>query len=312
MTSRPYRVAYVAGTGRSGSTLVAQYLERHSGGVHVGELRYLWERGVSENHLCECGSPFDRCEFWTEVMALAYGDDLARLSDELKQLSPRVDRIRRIPQAMTGAGRAYGEHRRRYGELVTPLYDAIAKIAGTDLVIDSSKDPSYLFLLSALDDIDVLPLHLVRDPRAVAYSWTRTRRRPEIHWKEQYMRTLRPRRAALIWLEYNTAFELFMARRGSSARLRYEDFSEDPEATIDRLARTAGTTATAAADGNSRGHSFSGNPMRFDRGPRVVTPDNEWEVGLPLRAQRVVTGLTLPLLPRYGYRTTVRKTSNCA
>lgn len=312
MGTPPYRVLYLAGTGRSGSTLVAQYLEHHTDGVHVGELRYLWERGVAENHLCECGRPFDRCEFWTEVIATAYGSDLQRCSDELRRLSPTVDRIRRIPQALTGLGRDYREHVRRYGELVLPLYDAVAAVTGAELVIDSSKDPSYLYLLSALDSIDLEPLHLVRDPRAVAYSWTRSRLRPEIHWKEQYMRTLRPRRAALIWLEYNTVIEVFMARHRSASRLRYEDFTADPDAAIRAVCRSAGVAMTAGRASAGTGHSLSGNPMRFERGPLVVRADTEWEIGLSTRAQRVVTGLTLPLLHRYGYRTNVRKRSHCA
>ncbi len=291
---------------------MAQCLERSTDGVHVGELRYLWERGVAENHLCECGSPFDHCEFWTEVIATAYGSDLQRSSDELRRLSPTVDRIRRIPQALTKVGREYREHVRRYGELVLPLYDAIASVTGAELVIDSSKDPSYLYLLSVLDGIDLEPLHIVRDPRAVAYSWTRTRRRPEIHWKEQYMRTIRPRRAARIWLEYNTVIEVFMARRRSSARLRYEDFTADPDATIRAICAAADIAVTTGRPSRGTGHSLSGNPMRFERGPLVVSADTEWEIGLSTRAQRVVIGLTLPLLHRYGYRTNVRKRSHCA
>lgn len=307
-----YRVLYIAGTGRSGSTLVAQCLEQQAGGVHVGEMRYLWERGVTENHLCECGAPFDRCEFWTEVLAAAYGTKARWVSDEVRALSSQVDRIRRIPQALANAGGQYRESTRRYAQLVTPLYDALARVADTDLLIDSSKDPSYLYLLSKLDTLRLEPLHLVRDPRAVAYSWTRTRRRPEIHWQEQYMRTIRPRRAALIWLEYNTAIEIFMARRKSRSRLRYEDFTTDPDRMITRVCRTAGLTEKASAMRGSRGHSLSGNPMRFDRRPLVVSLDNEWEVGLPARAQRVVTALTLPLLHRYQYATNLRKTATCA
>jgi hypothetical protein len=308
----PLRILYIAGTGRSGSTLVAQSLERRTNGVHAGEVRYLWDRGVAENHLCECGSPFDRCEFWTEVVSAAYGGELTRLSTEVRSLSHEVDRIRRIPQALTKIGSAYRERIRVFGELIKPLYDAIAVVAGTDLVIDSSKDPSYLYLLSALDELDVEPVHLVRDPRAVAYSWTRTRRRPEIHWKAQYMRTLRPRRTALIWLEYNTVIDVFMTRHRSTSRLRYEDFSLDPEATIRDVCRSAGVPLSERPKADAAGHSISGNPMRFERGPRVVRLDNEWEAGLPAHAQRVVTALTLPLLHRYDYRTRVSRSSQCA
>jgi hypothetical protein len=309
----PYRVLYIAGTGRSGSTLVAQSLAQCTRSVHAGEVRYIWERGVRENHLCECGKPFQDCEFWTEVVSAAYGSDLPSVADEVSALSQDVDRIRRIPQAITHIGDGYRERIRRYGELVTPLYDAIARIAGVDLVIDSSKDPSYLYVLSGLSGLDVTPLHLVRDPRAVAYSWTRRRRRPEIHWEERYMRTIRPRRAALIWLEYNTAIEVYLKRLRSGPRLRYEDFATAPDVTIRRLCRSAGVRVTGREDRMSTtGHSLSGNPMRFERGPVVVTTDNEWERGLPRPDQRIVTALALPLMRRYGYPARLTREATCA
>jgi hypothetical protein len=103
-----------------------------------------------------------------------------------------------------------------------------------------------------------------------------------------------------------------MQRRGSSSRLRYEDFAVDPDAAIARICDSAGVAVTSGRPSAGTGHSLSGNPMRFDRGPLVISLDTEWEIGLSTRAQRVVTGLTLPLLHHYGYRTAVRKRSHCA
>lgn len=302
MSAPSYRLVYIAGTGRSGSTLVAQCLANAGGGTHAGELRYLWQRGVGENHLCECGAPFDRCAYWTEVLRKAYGAGTDPVAQRLAELAPQVDRIRRIPQAAARAGTRYRRHLREYGQLVLPLYDAIAAVSGADLVVDSSKDPSYLFALAALDALDLRVLHLVRDSRAVAYSWTRKRRRPEIHWQEQYMKTLPPGRAALIWLEYNSAIELYRRRNASSCRLHYEDFARQPVQAI----RSVGRSLACAVDadilpGATTGHSLSGNPMRFSAGPLVIRPDTEWATGLPVRDQRVVAALTLPLLRHYGY-----------
>ena len=55
MTRPDVRVAYIAGAGRSGSTLLAMMLGTLPGWVSVGELRHLWARGVEENQLCGCG-----------------------------------------------------------------------------------------------------------------------------------------------------------------------------------------------------------------------------------------------------------------
>ena len=46
-------------------------------------------------------------------------------------------------------------------------------IAKLPIMIDSSKWPTYGFLLSTIESFDMYVLHLVRDPRACAFSWQR-------------------------------------------------------------------------------------------------------------------------------------------
>ena len=45
--------------------------------------------------------------------------------------------------------------------------------------MDASKHASLAFCLRTEPAIDLRVMHLVRDPRAVAYSWTRPLKRPE-------------------------------------------------------------------------------------------------------------------------------------
>jgi hypothetical protein len=53
------------------------------------------------------------------------------------------------------------------------LYRAIQCVSGARVLIDSSKVPTYGLILSRTSDIHLSVLHLVRDSRAVAYSWLR-------------------------------------------------------------------------------------------------------------------------------------------
>ena len=72
------------------------------------------------------------------------------------------------------------------------------------------------------------------------------------------------------------------ATRTSSAR-------PEPPCAICDAARRAGREQPDSQDGT--GHSLSGNPMRFERGPLVVRPDTEWQQGCRARP-RLVTALT--------------------
>ena len=96
-------------------------------------------------------------------------------------------------------------------------------------------------------------------------------------------------------------------------RLRYEDFTAEPERTLRRIAGFAGLPAQDSypfltADGASRaglelacGHSVSGNPMRFTTGQVPISRDEQWRAGMSKAQRRAVTVLTLPLLAGYGY-----------
>ena len=52
------RVVYIAGWGRSGSTLLELILDTLPGWRATGELRCLWEAGLRRNQLCGCGARF--------------------------------------------------------------------------------------------------------------------------------------------------------------------------------------------------------------------------------------------------------------
>jgi hypothetical protein len=295
-------VLYIAGAGRSGSTVVARYLEAAVDACHVGELRYVWSRGVDEGQLCECGEPFGHCHFWSAVLAGAYPVGVAPVRQRMAVLSERVDRLRRIPANVAIAlGRRRSADVEAYGDCLVPLYGQVQRVSGASVVIDSSKDPSYLFALHATRRIQLQVLHLVRDSRAVAYSWTRVKKRPEVHWEDQAMAVRRPSLAARRWVENNLAVELFGRVSPRVHRLRYEDFADDPESATAGLVSELGLVRRPQPE-QVAGHSFSGNPMRFDRAPLRVRPDTAWSTDLDSRERRKVSLISFPLLKKYGYQ----------
>ncbi len=138
----PPQVLYVGGWGRSGSTLLSHLLGRLPEMVAVGELRYVWQAGVSGNELCGCGEPFDECPFWVAVGQEAFGGWDKIDLDEVLGLEAAVLRHSRIP--MLAAPRlfpAHAERLRRYTDITRNLYSAIAAVADARVVVDSTKNP---------------------------------------------------------------------------------------------------------------------------------------------------------------------------
>src|SRR5215470_15181513 len=164
-------VIYIAGSGRSGSTLLERVLGDMPGAVNVGELIDLFRRTAPRGERCGCGLAFAECPFWAGVGKRAFdGWEPGRLA-AIHWLQTRVARQRHLPRllAMPLAGRAFRDDLVAYGDSYRALYRAIADQAGARYVIDASKWPVQALALSRAG-LDIRVIHLVRDARGVAYS----------------------------------------------------------------------------------------------------------------------------------------------
>jgi Sulfotransferase family len=300
-------VLFIAGAARSGSTLLDRAIGMHDGFCSLGELQFIWQRSFGENQLCGCGEPFHDCDFWRAVSRAAFGSEPAGV-DQIgaRRLKAEIDSKRHLPSLLLNAPGAVRHALRAYGELIERLYGSILDVGGARVIVDSSKDPRHGLALSRLDCIDLHVVHLIRDPRAVAFSWGRKRARPEIHWQQQEMTCQPVRASAARWITHNAVVELLCSTAHRYHRLRYEDFVSDPLAAVSQILAAYGAAEAPVAGSAGelvleRSHSVSGNPMRFDSGPLRVKLDDEWRSAMRQRDRLAVAAMTWPLLARYGY-----------
>lgn len=295
-------VLFIAGFGRSGSTLLDRILGRIDGFVSVGEIRQLWQRGLVLGQLCGCGEPVPDCPFWTEVLKDAFGsfgtDDARRVLTMARGID-RVRAFRRAGRPGTGS---------EYTEILADLFRSVSRVSGARVIVDTSKSVTHgLLLKKALGD-RVRIVHLVRDSRAVAFSWMRHRKRPEIHWEQTEMPTYGALRTALDWMLVNGLIGRSRKQFGADMpRVRYEDLAEEPRETVTRMLEAVGIALPPGAEVPGRSftpgidHTVSGNPIRFQSGTIEIRPDLQWRSALPAGKRRLVTAVTWPLLKRYGY-----------
>ena len=170
-------VIYIAGTGRSGSTLLASLLGEVEGCFAAGEVRYLWQRGLAERRLCGCGVPVRECPVWKRVLAESgHLDDPDRVEGVVSLLQ-RTGRIRNLPAILVGSLRPELDPARslsgaRDRAALGDVYAAMAHVTGSRVIVDSSKLPAYANVLAATPGIDLRVVHLIRDPRGAAHSWS--------------------------------------------------------------------------------------------------------------------------------------------
>lgn len=303
MTNEPIRVILITGYSRSGSTLLARMLGEVDGVVSPGELRYLWRRGLVENRRCDCGEPSLSCPFWGKALERAFGS-VAELDHEaVLRLQSRVDRVKRIPSLASGSPReGLGEEVATYLSYFERLYEAIADVSGSRIVVDSSKDPSFGHVLARSERIELHAVHLVRDSRAVAHSWSRHKDDPGTG---RAMARQSPIRSALEWNVSNLAAGWLTRRVTSSLFLRYEDMVRAPGTAVRQVLTLVGGEGNVALEGSSvrlaAGHAVSGNPMRFERGLIPIRVDDSWREEMPPWRRAQVTALTWPGLVALGY-----------
>lgn len=305
------RILYIGALGRSGSTVLERLVATFPGHVAVGEVVHLWERGLKDDDLCGCGAAFSACPFWGEVGERAYGG-FGRLSaDGVIALKRQVDRNRFLPYLLADgrAPAAYRDALARYGAVLEPLYAAIADVSGAGTIIDSSKHPSYAYVLHRAAGHDLRLVHLVRDARGVANSVRKVVVRPETGDRHAEMERLGTFTVGGRWLSHNTAFHL-LAREVPTVFLRYEDFARFPEAALREI---AGLTGVADIDAHLAAmragtlpqpvvHSVAGNPIRLASGPVQVRLDEAWRSDLPRAERAKLATLTWPLRAAYRVR----------
>src|SRR5919197_566131 len=120
--------------------------------------------------------------------------------------------------------------------LLPPWGRAVHEHTGCRVIVDSSKSPAYAELLATLPGAEVFAVHLVRDPRAAAYSWRRQKRLPDFG-DDRLMLRQPPLVSARRWILWQTSTELLWRRRPDRyLRLRYEDVMGAPRPALRRIA----------------------------------------------------------------------------
>ncbi len=304
------KILFLAGYSRIGSTILERILNEIEGFVAVGELKYIWSSGMLYNHLCGCGRSFQSCSFWASVLEEAFGSLSGIDWRAMADLAAAATRSRHLGMLLTGRLNPTLQVRAQaYCDLLRNLYSALFLVSGARVVIDSSKHAKHAVLLAKAVHPEMSTLHvlhLLRDSRAVAYSWKRVKTKPEIPGSEIYMNRQSVGRSALEWTYFNIGASLLKRLDLPYQVMRYEDFATNPNSALPYVIewlRERPSFVPKLSGGqinlSSTCHGLAGNPVRFS-GPTIqLSLDQEWKSSMRLVDRSVVTAITWPLLLRY-------------
>ena len=301
------KVVYVTSSARSGSTLLDLILGSGPSAVSGGELRRTVPVGCQENGICTCRVLFDECPFWQEVMGTWKSNSDVDPMDFFSS-QRAITRSRRAWRLYAGLGLGGGQRAQGWMNSLVGFYRAFTQVSGTDCIIDSSKSPMYALALEACPGIDLRLVHLVRDPRGVAWSLGREQPTNAAEGVPSYVKSQPVRRSAIEWrLANNLSHRL--ARRLPASRccmVRYEDIVDDWTAASQRIAECCGIPVPGDLDVLQPAgsipprHMLAGNRLRLVD-CITVKSDESWKKDMPDDWRGTVERFCGKQMKGYGY-----------
>ena len=295
------KVVFIVGFTRSGSTLLEHLLSIAPETVAVGEMAYLWEPEVRNNSYCGCGTKLDCCPFWRKILT-------AQQSFFEKDRSPEVSQFWQFfRDLLNKEDGASGPQYRRFLDQIGSVYRAISEQTHGSVIIDSSKKPIFGLAVCRVPNVSATLIHLVRDSRGCAFSWTRRKARQELG-ERAFMSRLTAHRTALGWVGRNVQADILRIQKCRHIFLRYEDLVAQPALEVNNILSQIGLSSISSdQDGIFHApvsHGIWGNPDRWSSSMRAikVTKDQRWVTGLSTRDFAITTVISAPLLKWYGYR----------
>lgn len=280
-------VFIVSAAGRSGTTLLARLLGELEGCVNIGEASRLTTGQVPDD-LCGCGKPMDSCPFWNHMEETT--------PEPVQKFLRRWARTRFLPlHLLFSRWRPLPRRRRQFLQTMERVYGEIARRSASTVIVECINGPTYLYLLSQLPTAESYVLHLVRDPREVAMSWSK---------RKGCLPVYAGAGVCVRWLIHNVLFEWLGRHARSYRRLRFEDFVERPRETLELITGGILEKPRLPLDGQGRAHlhpqhHVAGNPDKLVNGEVVIRQQTERRI--PLRVRLLALLFTFPLLRRYGY-----------
>jgi len=309
-SDHPIKIIYIMGAGRSGSTIVDTVLGNHPQVESVGELINVAKSAWQNAEYCACGKKGNECPYWTEVkkeFEQKIGKQNIRKFIELQSQfeSPNFKgfyRLLRERKKITPSFQVYANY-------TLALFNAIQKVSGKAVIVDSSKLSKRALALAIVPGIDIHIIHLIRDGRGVGWSLKKAYSKNTEVGIQNDIPSRPIWRTTIFWIISNmlSTWTIKQIDTNKSIRLRYEDFVTEPEIAIKKIGDLIGLNfeSITKAIQNSKefvvGHTIAGNRLRMS-GKIRLTLDEEWKHKLPRKDKLLFWILAGWLMNIYQYK----------
>lgn len=297
------KIIYIAGYGRSGSTVLDMLLGNQQEIFGGGELWSFFQDITNGVTKCSCDQGLKECPVWNAVIQNILVDFDSSQFQNKSTIIERYNPIYRLGLSKKDT--------QLYGEVWGEFFKSVGSVTSSEYVVDSSKT-TYLTAcrlksMALYTDIPIKIIHLVRDPRAVMWSLCRGDNKLMEENLPSKIRAATTKSLVGWYIANRIASQLTHELEVSSVTIRYEDLVNSTPKTIDHIANSLqldlndlSLKLKNSADIES-GHGIAGNRTRRNKTFKLKA-DMEWKTKLP-KSSCQLAKLVAPLARSYGYDT---------
>jgi len=252
------KVIYIVGMGRSGSTLLDILLDAHNQVQALGGVRRLAH--YVQKHPCPCGAPsFWECDFWSRVnqeLQSQYGRNLMDLAiNNRNKANFRKDNLL--------------------------LFKTASEVGGAPYITDNSKSAGRLMQLMEHPEIEVIPVHVIRDPRGRAQSLRKRKNQSYIPTFSYTHRSLRLYR---------------LLRDREHIVVNYDKLAKDPEGQLIKLMHRLDLEfePDQLNWAEKAHHNIGAADVLRKTESSAIRPDNAWMEIMPEYMQSLIGAIAWP------------------
>jgi hypothetical protein len=275
-------IVFILSAGHSGSTILNLAMGAAENGLSIGEVVIL-NRAWKNNGICGCSKRIHDCDFWKKVVE--------KLPDNSfdHEFFLYQDQSQKTPYRQLSLLKNYilEADKKSWIKNNLILFETLFEVSERDFIIDSAKNLHRALILkrNLKQKFDFKFVHLIRDARAVALSHQKTEIKflNPVTQKEEFKgrKTISFKVALNKWYHENRKIENWLAfsgNLGSSMKVRYEDFSNNPGQIAFEMEKFLGLSFKSEGDFENFGlfehHVLGGNSSRFNS--QKILPSRSW------------------------------------
>lgn len=311
------KLIYITCPGHSGSTILDLLIGTLPNTFSTGELMWFpWgcyrnlfldeEQSVLKQNICTCRSNYINCEIWSKVISSIYSKTGVDMLKNPLDFNISFDSRQKYIDKYSLRQKIYDKLYYLFPKLTSPLlkkkykdrinknwilFDSISEVSNCEYVIDSSKYPKRLSLLSKERSEDIYVIVLVREVFGQASSGI------------NYGKKIDVRKQSKSWLQFynNKLAKVLKHKNLKKLIVSYEDLVMSPDKVRTNIAKFINIEEEATFINKlfpANNHLIAGNPIRY-KDQIIIKHDQTWKEYLNKAEIEYLVKVNHKLLPEF-------------